>query len=168
MTSADRPCRDSRRHGAVSRRACLSALATVAVVPALPARAQIDWHKVDIWQVYRREDLGFEVEMPGVPEIEEEKDADATSINAEVQFEGMTFAVTHHTFTYAITIEDVPALQHEALQNLNIEARITRKSEITINGFPGFEFVAESKTRPLCLCPAYLRHEGSRALHRRV
>ena len=145
MSSADRPCRDSRRHGAVSRRACLSALATVAVVPALPARAQIDWHKVDIWQVYRREDLGYEVEMPGEPKIEEEEDEDGASINAEVELEGVWFAITYHTFTHAMTVKDVSARQHEALRNLNIEAKITRESDITMNGFPGLEFVAESQ-----------------------
>jgi hypothetical protein len=49
----------------------VSALAAAAA--AWPARAQIDWHTIDIWKPYRPEDLGFEVEMPGDPEIEEDR-----------------------------------------------------------------------------------------------
>ena len=144
MSSADRPCRDSRRHGAVSRRACLSALATVAVVPALPARAQIDWHKVDIWQVYRREDLGYRGRDAGrAQDRRRGRRGTCASINAEVELEGVWFAITYHTFTHAMTVKDVSARQHEALRNLNIEAKITRESDITMNEFPGLEFVAE-------------------------
>src|SRR6185503_10783881 len=67
MISARASHRNARRR-ALSRRACVSALAALAVAPTtLRAQTQIPWHTIDIWKPYRREDLGFEVELPGEP-----------------------------------------------------------------------------------------------------
>ncbi len=103
--------------------------------------AQIDWHKVDIWQPYRREDLGFTVELPGEPEIEEEQDADAKSIYVEFLFIGMMFGVDHVTFRHDVTIAEVASQQRKAAKNL--KSRIARESPFTMDGFPAIEIVHE-------------------------
>jgi hypothetical protein len=142
MSSADGPSRDGRRHGALSRRACLAALAAATLAPAaLPAWAQIDWHRVDIWKPYRREDLGYEVEMPGEPEIEEEQDEDGQSVHAELLFVGMMFGVDHVTFKRDVTIDVVSRQQRKAAQSLN--GKITREAPFTMDGFPAIEIVSE-------------------------
>ena len=103
--------------------------------------AQIDWHKIDIWQPYRREDLGFEVELPGEPEIEEEQDEHVKSVLAEFLFVGMIFGVDHVTFRHDVTIADVVARQREGAQNL--KSRITRESPFTMDGYPAVEIAQE-------------------------
>lgn len=141
MSPTDCPHRESRCHAHVTRRACLSALTVAGVTGALPAMAQIDWHKVDIWKPYRREDLGFEVELPGEPEIEEEQDEHTKSISAEFLFVGMMFGVDHVTFRHDVTIADVVGRQREGAQNL--KSRITRESPFTMDGYPAVEIAQE-------------------------
>ena len=94
-----------------------------------------------IWQTYRREDFGFEVEMPGEPEIEEEQDEHAKSIHAEFLFVGMIFGVDHVAFRHDVTIADVMIRQREAAENL--KSRITRETPFTMDGHPAIEIVHE-------------------------
>jgi hypothetical protein len=118
-----------------------SAITAAAVTGALPAMAQIEWHKIDIWEPYRREDLGFEVELPGEPEIEEEQDADAKSVFVGFLFIGMMFGVDHVTFRRDVTIAEIVSQQHKAAKNL--KSRIAREKPFTMDGFPAIEIVHE-------------------------
>ena len=102
---------------------------------ALPAHAQIDWHKIDIWKPYRREDLGFEVEMPGDPEIEEEKDEDGHSTYVDFLFIGMGFSVDHTVlFKRDATIERV--IRHQRNTAKPSTARSHAKLRSPWTGFP--------------------------------
>jgi hypothetical protein len=103
--------------------------------------AQIDWHKVDIWKPYRREDLGFEVELPGEPKIEEEQNEESKSIYAEVSFVGMMFGVDHVTFRRDVTITEVARQQLEAAKSL--KSRIAREAPFTLGGYPAIEIVRD-------------------------
>jgi hypothetical protein len=142
MPSPDDPDLPVVRRDVPSRRACLAALAAAAVLPAAPpALAQIDWDKIDIWKPYRREDLGFEVEMPGEPEIEQEEDDNGNSIYAELLFVGMIFGVDHVAFKRDATIDDVAKQQRKAAQTL--KGKITRETPFTMDGLPAIEIVNE-------------------------
>ena len=136
---------DPRRHGhrnALSRRAFVAALAATAAVPmASPARAQIQWHKLDIWKPYRREDLGFEVEMPGEPEIDVEEDEDGKSIDAEFLFVGMMFGATHRESKRVLSLTDVSAHQRKIAQRA--KGRIIRETSFSLDGLPAIEIVSE-------------------------
>jgi hypothetical protein len=127
-----------------SRRACLP-LAAFAVFgpPAfLPYEAR---GQIDDWQMYRREDLGFEVEMPGKPELTEEKGDDGSmTIDAEVTFASMLFGARYYTGPQMITVQDVSFAHHEGARHLSM--KIIRETEVTMNGFPGLEFVSEADT----------------------
>jgi hypothetical protein len=129
---------------ALSRRSLMLALAASTAAPAVrDAQAQADG-----WREYRREDLGFRIEMPGVPEIEEET-GDLTqnmirSINATVEVDdtAIIFGVTFTTYK-AVAAETWFKLFREGLSRIG--APIT-ETPITINGFPGRELVIESET----------------------
>jgi len=128
----------------VSRRALLPLIATAALSPALlvqSARAQ-----GATWQIYRPEGLGFEVEMPGKPKVTVEKgerdDPWVRSINAEVDFDPLYFGASYHEFTEAVSIAQLTAAQRMAARQLGVET--PRETAITMNGFPGLEFVGES------------------------
>ena len=103
--------------------------------------AQIDWHKVDIWKPYRREDLGFEVELPDEPEIEEEQNEDLKSIHVEVLFVGIMFGVDHVTFRRDVTLAEIASQQHKAAKNL--KSRIAHEAQFTMGGLPAIEIVHE-------------------------
>lgn len=127
----------------LSRRACLTGLAGATVMPAAwPAQAQIDWHKIDIWKPYRRDDLGFEVELPGEPEIAEEEDADGKSIHASFMFIGMMLSVSYDEFERAASIDRLVKHHREAAQTL--DERILRESPFTMGAFAAIEIVSES------------------------
>jgi hypothetical protein len=53
----------------ISRRVMLSLVGASAMLPATRIAA---WAE-DNWVVFRREDLGFQLEMPGTPEVEEDE-----------------------------------------------------------------------------------------------
>jgi hypothetical protein len=143
MSPARRSRPAARRHSP-SRRACLVGLAATAAPIARPAQAQIDWSKIDIWKPYRREDLGFEVEMPGDPEIEEEKDEAGHSIYAEFLFIGMMLGVDHTVlFKRDATIERVIRHQRKTAQEL--KGKVTREAPFTMEGLPAIEIVRELK-----------------------
>ena len=140
MSPAKHPHRNSRL--ALSRRACVSALAAAAVAPkALRAETLIPWHTIDIWKPYRREDLGFEVEFPGDPEIEEEKDEDGASVIASFLFVGMLLAIEHATFQRGTSIEAVARQQRKATEDH--QGRITQESSFVMQGFPALEIVSK-------------------------
>ena len=128
----------------MSRRALLPLIAAAALSPGAimtPARA----HGI-AWRMYRREDLGFEVEMPGEPEVivetGEGDDPWVRSIDAQVDAEQMTFGASYHEYQRPISPEEEALAQDEAVRML--EARIARETLFTMSGFRAREFVMES------------------------
>jgi len=129
-----------RRHRPLSRRAVLPLIAAAALSPALIVRA-----RAQDWQAYRREDLGFEVEMPGQPKLSEDKNEDGwTSVDAEVTVGAMLFAVSHQSYRKAMTIPEVTLAQRMAARHLGMS--VVRERTFTINGFPALEFVMAGAT----------------------
>jgi hypothetical protein len=130
-----------------SRRALLPLIAAAALSPAVlvprTARAQ-----GAAWQIYRREDLGFEVEMPGKPNItvktSERDDRWVRSIGAELDFDRLYFGVGHLELTEALSVEQASAAQRMAARQLGIKAP-PRETAITMNGFPVLDVVSESE-----------------------
>ena len=56
----------------MSRRALLPLIAATALSPALFVPSAVRAQGA-VWQIYRRDDLGFEIDMPGKPKIEVEE-----------------------------------------------------------------------------------------------
>jgi hypothetical protein len=108
---------------------------SVLLAPA-PARGQ-----AERWQLYRREDLGFEVEMPGVPKIEveegEKDDPVAKSVDSEVEFENTTFAIGYQEWRHRLTVDQEIAAQRFGAQTLGF--KVVSETRFTLNGAPGVE-----------------------------
>src|SRR6476619_7344581 len=126
-----------RTHHALSRRAMLPLLAAAALTPALITRAKAQGAD---WQTYRREDLGFEVEMPGTPKLSTDRNDDGwTSVDAEVTVGSLLFGVSYQSHRTAMTIPEVTRAQREAARHLGMS--VARERTFAINGFAGLEFV---------------------------
>src|SRR3954470_22273081 len=67
----------------------------VAAAPAVLLASSALYAQGDIWRDYRRDDLGFRIDMPGEPRLnnEEHKDIGLRTMDAEVEYENMTFGV---------------------------------------------------------------------------
>ena len=123
----------------LSRRACLPLVAAAVLSPVALVRAQA---QADVWQIYRREDLGYEIEMPGTPKIREDGDTDWRSIDAQVDFEDKLFGITWQEASYSISVQEVSTAQRIVAKSLG--GKVTRATPITMNGFPGLEIGIES------------------------
>jgi hypothetical protein len=129
----------------VSRRNVLPFLTVAACAPVLlsltAARAQ-----GDVWREFRRDDLGFRVELPGEPEIEEQeddvKDIWIRSVDAQVDYEKILFGIHHTEYKDVISPEEEFRLTSEGLRTAGFPA--TREAPLTINGFPAREFICEA------------------------
>jgi hypothetical protein len=122
----------------LSRRALLPLAGAVVLSPVMPARLMAQ--DAD-WQVYRREDLGFEVEMPGKPKLSEDKSVDGwTTVDAQVAFASMLFAAAHQIGPAPMSIPEYLRAQRMASRTMGLA--VVREVQFTINGFPGLEFVA--------------------------
>jgi hypothetical protein len=122
----------------LSRRACLPLIAAVALSPALAVRAQGGW------QIYRREDLGLEIEFPTTPKIEAEEsndkdDLELRSVDASVDFEGSLFGAAYHEYRQPVSITEEIAAQRISARHMGLS--IVSETALTMNGFPGVEFV---------------------------
>jgi hypothetical protein len=129
----------------LSRRGFVTALGAAVTAAAsfacLPARAQDG-----PWREFRRDDLGFRIELPGEP-MTETDDNDpsnpiARAFGAELEYEQMTFGVA------CLEYRERPlAGQHFASFRDGMKAAkmaATRESELSMNGFPAWEFIRES------------------------
>jgi acetyl esterase/lipase len=139
MEKLDDECVERRCSSAqLSRRSCLPLLAAVVLSPVLPARAG------DVWQAYRRDDLGFEVEMPGTPkiEVEESQDQDdpsVKSVSAEVTFEDTLFAAGYQEYRRPTSVEEEVVGQRWVARTM--PAKIASETRFVMNGQPGVEVV---------------------------
>ena len=87
------------RRGFLVAGACASAM-----LAPTAARAQ-----ANIWQEYRRDDVGFRIEMPGEPKLKIEKgdpgDNWITSTNAQVRYQHELFDVSWTEFKGIVAVE---------------------------------------------------------------
>jgi len=128
----------------ISRRRVVSLLAAAASTPtilAVQARAQ-----GDVWREYRRDDLGFRIEMPGEPEVEEvedeAKDILIRSIDAQVDYEKILFGIHHTEYKNVVSAEEEFQFFREGMQKGGFP--VTREAPLTIDGFPAREFICQS------------------------
>jgi len=126
----------------VPRRTVVLGVAAVAAASAVlgvkMARAQ-----GDIWREYRREDLGFRIEMPGQPEITveeaDDKDIWIRATDAEVNRDNNLFGAHCTEWKNVQSAEEQFELIREGIRKLGMSA--TREVPMTMNGFPAREFI---------------------------
>ena len=126
----------------LSRRGFLVAGACASAVLAPTAvRAQ-----ANIWQEYRRDDVGFRIEMPGEPKLKIEKgdpgDNWITSTNAQVRYQHELFDVSWTEFKGIVAVED----EYKRFRNMMTGAgyQIGEDIELTVSDVPAREFVIET------------------------
>jgi hypothetical protein len=123
-----------------SRRGFLVAGASAMLAPTA-ARAQ-----ASIWQEYRRDDVGFRIEMPGEPKLKIEKgdpgDNWITSTNAQVRYQHELFDVSWTEFKGIVAVED----EYKRFRNMMTGAgyQIGEDIELTVSDVPAREFVIET------------------------
>jgi len=128
----------------VSRRNILPFLTVAASAPILlslnAARAQDDWRE------FRRDDLGFRVELPGEPEIEEDeddiKDVTIRCFDVQVDYDRILMGVHHIEYKDPVSPGEEFAAVREGLRTGGFP--LTREPALTINGFPAREFICEA------------------------
>jgi hypothetical protein len=146
----DRPRRVVGSAIALSRRDFLPLLAGAAGITAVSAVVGVKPAHAQgvVWKEYRRNDLGFRIEMPGVPQIEtnedQVKDVWIRSVEAEVQH-GKTLLTVN-----CMEWKDPPNPEEhfedfvEGMKADNMA--VTRESAMVMNGFPAKEFVCQTDT----------------------
>lgn len=132
----------------MSRRSLLPLIAGAALSPVLLAPSAVRAQGAN-WQLYRREDLGFEIEMPGRPEVREDRIDGMRSIDAEIDVDRILFGASYHEFEEDISVEQVAAAQRMAARQLGIKA--TRVTTIKVNGVAGLDVVSESDALSMVL-----------------
>jgi hypothetical protein len=124
----------------LSRRRFLATAACAGFGPTL-ARAQ-----ASIWQEYRRDDVGFRIEMPGAPRIRVQKGRPeenwATSTGAQVRHEHEIFDVSWTEFKQAVSVEDEYARFRDMMGRAGYQ--IEEDIALTLNDVPAREFIIET------------------------
>jgi hypothetical protein len=125
----------------MSRRAFLPLVAGAALSPVvlMPQAARAQGAN---WQIYRREDLGFEIEMPGRPAIRKERIDGQASVEVTVDVDQMQFGIGYQEYEEAISVEEMAAAQRLTARTLG--GKVTRETIGTMNGFPSLEIVIET------------------------
>jgi hypothetical protein len=92
-----------------------------------------------IWQEYRRDDVGFRIEMPGEPRIRVEKGAPGdnwiTSTDAQVRYQNEIFDVSWTEFKNIASVED---------EYTRFRYQFEQDILLTLNGVPAREFIIET------------------------
>src|SRR5262245_39941294 len=130
----------------MSRRTFLPLIASAILSPAAvnPAQAQ-----TEPWQLYRRDDAGFEIEMPGEPTTwpdVQNPTSNASSwtrsIEAHLEHEKILFGTLY--FEYH-TLPSMDFLSRVVREHALLAGRkLTRETALLIHGLPAAEFVSES------------------------
>jgi len=125
----------------MSRRAFLPLVAGAALSPVVlvPQAARAQGAN---WQIYRREDLGFEVELPGRPEIRKERVDGQAAVEVNVDVDQLRFGVGYQEYEEAMSVEEFAAAQRLSARALG--GKVTRETIITMNGFRGLEIIIEA------------------------
>ena len=125
-----------------SRRSFLLAGACASSVLGLKvARAQ-----EDVWREYRRDDVGFRIEMPGEPKIRVQKgdpqDPWTTSTDAQVRYQHELFDVSWTEFKDIVSTEE----EYTRFRDMMTRAgyQIEEDIPLTPNDVPAREFIIET------------------------
>jgi hypothetical protein len=128
----------------MSRRSLMSGLAAAAASFALPStavRAQ-----TPAWREYRNTAMGFRVEMPGAPKVEEQNgdpsDPFIRSVEAQVELNDMILGVHSTENRAATSAEEQYKLQREGMVAGGMP--VTREEARTVSGNPARDFIRES------------------------
>ena len=96
--------------------------------------------QVDPWREFRRDDLGFRIEFPGDPTIEEEKGLPREnlvhSLDAKVEFENISLGIGYGAFKSVPTEEFI-----RGFRTLSAMGDPITENMLTANGFPAREFI---------------------------
>jgi hypothetical protein len=105
------------------------------------ARAQ-----AEIWQEYRRDDVGFRIEMPGVPRIRVQRGRPdnnwITSTGALVRYQHEIFDVTWTEFKDIVAVEDEYTRFRDMMAGAGYQ--IEEDIPLTLNDIPAREFIIET------------------------
>src|SRR5215470_19966606 len=99
---------------------------------------KLAWAQASIWQEYRRDDVGFRIEMPGEPKLKIEKgdpgDNWITSTNAQVRYQHELFDVSWTEFKGIVAVED----EYKRFRNMMTGAgyQIGEDIELTVSDVP--------------------------------
>ena len=99
-----------------------------------------------IWQEYRRDDVGFRIEMPGAPRIRVQKgdpeDNWTTSTDAQLRYQHEFFAVSWTEFKDIVSVED----EYTRFRDMMTRAgyQIEEDIPLTLNDVPAREFIIET------------------------
>jgi hypothetical protein len=100
----------------------------------------------EIWQEYRRDDVGFLIEMPGVPKIEvqvgDRQDIWIKSTDAQVRYQQEIFDVSWTEFKEAVSAEEEFTLFRDMMNRAGYQ--IEDDIPLTLSGVPAREFIIET------------------------
>jgi hypothetical protein len=131
-------------------RLVLAAVAVLAVV-TLPASTTAF---AQTWQEYRSDELGFKVEMPGTPQVEEEEDEETVDNNTQkikwttvqLDHEEASLGVSSAQFEKGFRQRPIDAYVDDLLKRTEkaLGVKVTRQNRLTMNDKPVREFFVET------------------------
>jgi hypothetical protein len=128
----------------VSRRSLMSGIAAVTASVGLLSSAA--WAQTPAWREYRNDEMGFRVEMPGTPKVEEQNgdpsDPFIKSVDAQVELNDMLLGVHCAENRAASSAEEQYKLQREGMVAGGMP--VTREEARTVSGNPARDFIRES------------------------
>ena len=128
----------------LSRRRLMSGLAAATAAAGLVSTAA--WAQTPAWREYRNNEMGFRVEMPGAPKVEEQSgdpsDPFVKSIDAQVELNDMLLGVHCTENRAAASAEDQYKQQREGMVAGGMP--VTREEARTVSGNPARDFIRES------------------------
>src|SRR5262245_22165463 len=99
-----------------------------------------------VWQEYRRDDVGFRIEMPGALRIRVQKgdpeDNWITSTDVQVRYQHETFDVSWTEFKHTVSVEDEYARFRDMMARAGYQ--IEEDIPLTLNDIPAREFIIET------------------------
>jgi hypothetical protein len=129
----------------LSRRSFITSV--VAAAPVVLLASSASYAQGDVWRDYRRDDLGFRIEMPGKPKVEDKvdefKDIWLRTVEAEVEYEDMTFGVQWNEWKQPLPAEEGFNTWREGMRLGGMP--VTRERTFLMNGFPAREFIREAE-----------------------
>ena len=130
-----------------SRRRVMSALAGAAAsLTSLATLSRSAQAEAAAWREYRNAEMGFRVEMPGAPKVEEQNgdpsDPFIRSVEAQVELNDMILGVHCTENRGATSADDQYKQQREAMVAGGMP--VTREEARTVSGNPARDFIRES------------------------
>ena len=130
----------------VSRRSLMSGLAAATASVGLSAGLISATAQAPAWREYRNNEMGFRVEMPGTPKVEEQNgepsDPFIKTVDAQVEFNDMLLGVHCSDNRAAFSTEEQYKLQREGMVAGGMP--VTREEARTVSGNPARDFIRES------------------------